>query len=1252
VSSTKPTNSFLSTKYKSGWWLSFKNNTPSDLTLNPCTSGEFVTNLWSNWKDWAWNGELAYFNAMHWTMDGSGSIYILSSNDVWSTSSFAYIKKYTSSWVLLLTIWSWASWDNNLSGTAALFNHPTYIAVDDQQNIYVTDTWNYKVKKYSSTGAWLLTIGSSRWDAEFGGTDSQFYLPVWVYASSWSFIAVIDWYNNVYSRNSMKIKYYSLTGWYLRTIGNFKGFQNNNLSWTAALLSFPQAMLLNGSWDLIVKDLAASIFKRYTNTWGWMATYDLGHQYDDSAVYNDNYLEQDGSWRIFTFDCASQCIRVYTSTGILLSQIGDHRTTTSDPNQLSWTAAIIVSEFTTLSKTRTTLTNNGIFVTVSPCMIQKYSYTWTWLLTIWTGWTLCSDNLLSWESAWLYSIAISSDNAGSLYVYSTIFDSNVWSYSESKIKKYTSTGTWVMDIGGPIEDNDLSGTGAGITANPRSTWDNVFLDVTNNWNIYIWLDRMKVYTSTGAWQLTIWDGTNGGNYLSDRSAGLSYCMAACALIDNSGSIYIHNGFYFYRKYSSTWAFLFPVGSAGGWPWDTNGSYTGAHIGDSEFWAIDNNNNLYLLDYGNNKIKKYSSTWAWLYTLGSTTDIYYGNNLSGTNAILTPNLGSVLEENSNNWNTYIDDKIQFTRSGSFYYMNSVWDQVKSYSSWWVLLSTLGALTNWNYIPPNDLSGTAAYLDSQYYRWNISLDPSGNLWVQAGMKVKKYSATWWYLLTIGSTTPGDNDLSNGSAQISSIESSYNQNVSVTFDSSWSIYVNTVFPQKVKKYSSTGAWMMTLWSGSNIVENNWSNSDADWYRPYNYFSLQNGIRVDSNNNIFLMTNDPFYYGGNGRRIKKYSATGSWISNIGRLAQYQDQNSYSWILLSDVWNLWDQKIVWDGSWNIWIPFYNNTALYLYEDPWTLYTGKLVFKKYSSTWAHLLTVGSDVYGDNEDSWTGASFRKFLDFFTDRSWNLYVFDTTDLDYSDRKLKKYSSTGAWEFTLPLYTMGWVSTVHVDKDGNIYIYSGDYTSWVIERYDTNGNFVLSFPVSSIYETILSDQSGNLLTNSGNSLVLYDQTGNLLLTLWDELNYWDNELSGTAALFPWDIRFFTYEGDIYVYMYSGLEWSKIKRYSSTGAWLMTIGGVSGWENDLSWTGANFWTGTWIFQTEIDANGVILINNLEKKKIKMYSWLTGDWLWNIGDGLPWVNELSWTGARVEWYMYMNFDRDAFYLFDTSALKIKKYLP
>lgn len=68
------------------------------------------------------------------------------------------VKKYSNTGAWMMTIGGSFSGDTNLSGTAARFTMPRNVGVDDAGYIYVSDLWTSKVKKYSSTGAWVMTL--------------------------------------------------------------------------------------------------------------------------------------------------------------------------------------------------------------------------------------------------------------------------------------------------------------------------------------------------------------------------------------------------------------------------------------------------------------------------------------------------------------------------------------------------------------------------------------------------------------------------------------------------------------------------------------------------------------------------------------------------------------------------------------------------------------------------------------------------------------------------------------------------------------------------------------------------------------------------------------------------------------------------------------------------------------------------------------------------------------------------------------
>ena len=99
--------------------------------------------------------------------------------------------------------------------------------------------------------------------------------------------------------------------------------------------------------------------------------------------------------------------------------------------------------------------------------------------------------------------AICTDNAGNLYVGYSNSNLNI-----AKIKKYSSTGAWLMDIGGGYGDNELDGTGAQIYDYYENYASFKEIKIDNEGNIYAHTDRIKKYSSTGAWLMTLGDGVD------------------------------------------------------------------------------------------------------------------------------------------------------------------------------------------------------------------------------------------------------------------------------------------------------------------------------------------------------------------------------------------------------------------------------------------------------------------------------------------------------------------------------------------------------------------------------------------------------------------------------------------------------------------------------------------------------------------------------------------------------------------------
>jgi hypothetical protein len=105
-------------------------------------------------------------------VDGAGNCYVMD-------TGANLVKKYSSSGSFLMQ-WGAAGTGNGQ------FSSPNGIAVDGSGNVYVADTWNYRIQKFTSGGAFVTKWGSQ------GTGDNQFGFPRGVAADAQGNVYVID----------------------------------------------------------------------------------------------------------------------------------------------------------------------------------------------------------------------------------------------------------------------------------------------------------------------------------------------------------------------------------------------------------------------------------------------------------------------------------------------------------------------------------------------------------------------------------------------------------------------------------------------------------------------------------------------------------------------------------------------------------------------------------------------------------------------------------------------------------------------------------------------------------------------------------------------------------------------------------------------------------------------------------------------------------------------------------------------------
>ena len=179
--------------------------------------------------------------------------------------------------------------------SVGMLNTPWGVAVNDQDEIAVTEYWNHRVSVFSSDGTHLRSFGRA------GENNGQFQFPTGIAFDSHGNIVVAD-------SNNHKVKVFDRNGNFLSKFGEQGSLDNQ--------LEFPQCLSINDNGNIIVANKSDKLIKVFSSSGEYLCKFGGA----GSLVYPYHCI-QHGQYFIVS-DYGDDSIKMFNLEGTFISKFG------------------------------------------------------------------------------------------------------------------------------------------------------------------------------------------------------------------------------------------------------------------------------------------------------------------------------------------------------------------------------------------------------------------------------------------------------------------------------------------------------------------------------------------------------------------------------------------------------------------------------------------------------------------------------------------------------------------------------------------------------------------------------------------------------------------------------------------------------------------------------------------------------------------------------------------------------------------
>jgi DNA-binding beta-propeller fold protein YncE len=456
-------------------------------------------------------------------IDSNGNVYVADSeND--------RIQKFSSSGTFI------TKWGSEGSGDGE-FNNPDGIAIDAQGNVYVADSENDRIQKFSSSGTFI-----TKWGSE-GSGDGEFNNPTGIAIDAQGNVYVAAHWNDRIQKFSSSGTFITKWGSYGRGDGEFIG---------------PHGIAIDAQGDVYVADNENYRIQKFSSSGTFITKW--GSEGSGDGEFDRPFgIAIDAQGNVYVTEIHNDRIQKFSSSGTFITKWGSEG---SGDGEFNYPTGIAIDA------------QGNVYVTeIVNDRIQKFSSSGTFI----TKWG--SSGFSFHDGRFGSPTGIAIDAQGNVYVTDILHDN---------IRKFSSSGTFITKWGSYGRgDGEFKGP-HGIAIDAQG---NVYVADMSN-------DRIQKFSSSGTF-ITKWgsEGSGDGEFIGPHGIA----------IDAQGNVYVTEILNDrIQKFSSSGTFITKWGSEGS--------------GDGEFnnptgIAIDAQGNVYVADSGNERIQKFSSDGGFLTKLG-------------------------------------------------------------------------------------------------------------------------------------------------------------------------------------------------------------------------------------------------------------------------------------------------------------------------------------------------------------------------------------------------------------------------------------------------------------------------------------------------------------------------------------------------------------------------------------------------------------------------------------------------------------